>query len=401
MIRQFLYPFLLPNGLLCAALLFALTQVAFPKGWLPYLRLYPFAVVIIGLLLGWRFNRTRLVFAIGLLLVSDAIINYFRNGNQESLVFQLVALLLPLNMLMMSRFRERGILTLRSALWLTVLLAELLACGGLVLARPGLLQSWLAAPLVDLPRLQNMPLSQPLLLVNLLVLLLFAVRALRNPAAFEASFFWAHVVIFMGFCGIGGQPLRLYFASALLILIVGLLEHSHALAYRDELTGLPGRRALNEALDRLGSRYTLAMLDIDHFKKFNDTHGHDVGDQVLKMVAGKLAAVSGGKIYRYGGEEFSAIIPRQSVEQVMPYLERLRQAVENARFVPRGKDRPRKKPKTRPPRRKGQKYLKVTISIGAAEKDSRHETSEAVIKAADQALYRAKKAGRNRVWIAP
>ena len=60
------------------------------------------------------------------------------------------------------------------------------------------------------------------------------------------------------------------------------------MAYHDELTGLPGRRALNEALLRVGSRYAVAMVDVDHFKHFNDAYGHEVGDQVLRMVAAQL-----------------------------------------------------------------------------------------------------------------
>ena len=399
MIRKFIYPFLLPNGLLCAVALFALAQKNLPVELLPFLRVFPFAVVIIGLLLGWRFNRTRLIYAIALMLLVELSMVYFPVETTAQLVFQSAALLLPLNLLLVSWFRERGMLNLRGAFWLTVLLAELLTCGGLIHYRPTLIEFWLNYPLFDLPQLQALPLAQPLLLANGLVLLLFAARSLHNLAAFEASFFWAQLMILAGFSGLGSQPLRLYLASAGLILIMGILETSHSLAYRDELTGLPGRRALNEALAKLGSRYTLAMLDIDHFKKFNDTHGHDVGDQVLKMVAGKLAAVSGGgKVFRYGGEEFSVILPRRQIEDALPYLERLRQAVEDSRFVPRGKDRPKKKPKRRPTGgKKRENALKVTISIGAAERDAQLNTAAAVIKAADQALYRAKKAGRNQV----
>ena len=99
-----------------------------------------------------------------------------------------------------------------------------------------------------------------------------------------------------------------FMAAAGAILFISLLEESHSLAFRDTLTGLPGRRALEERLRSLGGRYTIAMVDIDHFKNFNDQHGHDVGDQVLKLVAARLAEVGGGgRAYRYGGEEFSVL----------------------------------------------------------------------------------------------
>lgn len=398
--RKILYPFLLPNGLLCAVALFALNQKYLPAELQSFLGVFPFAVVIIGVLLGWRFNRTRLVSAIGLLVLAELAVGYFGRGATGRLVFQSAALLLPLNLLLVSWFRERGVLNLRSAYWLIFLLGEIVLFGGLIHYKPTVLYSLLNNPLIQSPLLKALPLSQPVLIANGLVLLLFAVRSLRNLAAFEASFFWAQIVILAGFTGLGTQQLRLFLASSGLILIMGLLETSHSLAYRDELTGLPGRRALNEALAKLGNRYTLAMLDIDHFKKFNDTHGHDVGDQVLKMVAGKLASVGGGgKVFRFGGEEFSVIVPRRGAEECLPYLETLRQEVEKARFVPRSKDRPKKKPKKRPAVQKRHNALKVTISIGAAERGGHLSTADDVIKAADQALYRAKKAGRNQVCV--
>src|SRR5690606_29045997 len=105
-------------------------------------------------------------------------------------------------------------------------------------------------------------------------------------------------------------------------------------AYIDELTEIPGRRALVEDMQDPGSVFTLAMLDVDHFKKFNDTHGHEVGDHVLRMVAARIATVGeGGTAYRYGGEEFTVVFPGKTVEQVGHELERLRTLVENSPLV--------------------------------------------------------------------
>src|SRR3990167_5951921 len=97
-----------------------------------------------------------------------------------------------------------------------------------------------------------------------------------------------------------------FMAAAGAIMLVSLLQESHRLAFRDELTGLPSRRALEEGLHGLGPAHAIAMVDVDHFKKFNDTHGHDIGDQVLRLVAAQLRKIGGGgKAYRYGGEEFT------------------------------------------------------------------------------------------------
>lgn len=396
--RHFIYPFLLPNGLLCAIALFIFGQTQLPGEMQPFLQVFPFAVLVIGILLGWRFNRTRLIYAIGLLLLTEIVVGFFAEGVSADLFFQTTALLLPINLLLVSWFQERGLFNLRSALWLIFLSAEILVFAGLIRYQTALLDACLNIPVVNFPVFQDLPLSHPALFANGLVLLIFALRSLRNPAAFEASFFWAHIIICAGFLGMGPQPLRLFLAGAGLILIMGLMESSHSLAYRDELTGIPGRRALNEALAKLGSRYTLAMLDIDHFKKFNDTYGHDVGDQVLKMVARKLTSVSGGgKVFRFGGEEFAVIVPRRGSKETQPYLEELRRTVEDAGFIPRTQDRPKKKPKKLPKKRNRRKALKVTISIGAAERGGDLVTPDDVIKAADKALYQAKQAGRNQV----
>ncbi len=210
---------------------------------------------------------------------------------------------------------------------------------------------------------------------------------------------WALVGAFLALRG-GGSPLStaLYLAAAGLILVVSLIEESYALAYVDELTGLPGRRALNAALLKLGPRYTLAMVDIDHFKKLNDTHGHLVGDQVLRKVAAALARVTGGgHAFRYGGEEFAVIFPGCSVDETLPHLEGLRQSIEDSAFVVRAIDRPRRKPKKAIRARRPRKTLHVTASVGAAAPNGRVATPNQVLEAADSALYRAKRAGRNRV----
>src|SRR5207249_3136060 len=164
-----------------------------------------------------------------------------------------------------------------------------------------------------------------------------------------------------------------YFATSALLLIIAVVEASYHMAYQDGLTGLPARRALNEALLRLGSQYTVGMVDVDHFKRINDSHGHDVGDQVLKMVAAKLAQVGGGgRAYRYGGEEFAVLFPGKSAPECLAELEALRQVVEEAKFILRSRIRSkRKKEKILSDRGPGQR-VPVTVSIGVAEMHARH-----------------------------
>ncbi|NQZ23139.1 MAG: GGDEF domain-containing protein [Colwellia sp.] len=174
---------------------------------------------------------------------------------------------------------------------------------------------------------------------------------------------------------------------------------AYFLAYRDDLTALPSRRALNQLALSLGRKYTVAMLDIDHFKKFNDTYGHDIGDQVLKLVAAKIGKVKGGgKAFRYGGEEFTIVFPSKTIEQALPELEAVRQAIQDYKIVIR---QPQRKTKQQRSSKKGAKNadfktVNVTISIGVAIRADKQGFEQA-LKCSDQALYKAKKTGRNKV----
>lgn len=201
------------------------------------------------------------------------------------------------------------------------------------------------------------------------------------------------------------QPLELALmsAAALTSLCISLAHEGFHMAFRDELTGLPGRRALNERLQRMGRVYTLAMADVDHFKAFNDTHGHDVGDQVLRMVVSQLRRVpGGGQAYRYGGEEFTLVFPGKTAAEAMPHLETVRRAIEA--YQMRLRDKPARPTADQIGQRRrggrggrGARPLRVTVSIGVAERSDALRAPDAVIKAADQALYKAKDGGRNQV----
>ncbi|KRC73572.1 Response regulator PleD [compost metagenome] len=197
--------------------------------------------------------------------------------------------------------------------------------------------------------------------------------------------------------------LALMSAASLTALCISLAHEGFHMAFRDELTGLPGRRALNERLQRMGRVYTLAMADVDHFKAFNDTHGHDVGDQVLRMVASQLRRVpGGGHAYRYGGEEFTLVFPGKTAAEAMPHLETVRRAIEAYQMRLRDKPARPKADQIGQRRRnsrgsRGSRPLRVTVSIGVAERGDALRAPDAVIKAADQALYKAKDGGRNQV----
>ncbi len=223
----------------------------------------------------------------------------------------------------------------------------------------------------------------------------------KEPRPLDIGIAAALVAFFVG-CEFSRAPLAFgaFMSAAGVILLAAVLQESHRLAFRDELTNLPSRRALEERLSGLGPTYAIGMIDVDNFKLFNDAHGHHIGDQVLKLVAARLAAIEGGGTsYRYGGEEFCVLFSDRTLEQALPHLERLRKDIEDYRMAVRGGDRPKERVTgsrlraTRAP----EKTLSVTVSIGAAERDDTLIRPALVIRAADEALYRAKRAGRNRV----
>jgi diguanylate cyclase (GGDEF)-like protein len=220
------------------------------------------------------------------------------------------------------------------------------------------------------------------------------------------------------FGGVGLVP-SVYFAAAAFLLAGSIVETSYLLAYHDELTTLPSRRAFHDALLRLEAPYSIAMVDIDHFKRCNDTYGHDTGDQVLRMVASRLARVSGGgQAYRCGGEEFAILFSGKTTNDVIDHLEKLRADIEastlrlrgpDRRQEMRGPDRRNERPRGRGQtghairqlsRESSSNGLSVTASIGIATSRRENPSAEEVIQAADKALYRAKAAGRNRIETA-
>lgn len=399
----------LPEGLIVlAAAAFVRWGTALP--WAPLVvRYYPPVVLAAGLLLAWRFHRGRLLLALLALALADRAMHWLPAADPDATVagpvaVRLIALALPATLAVLAYASERGVLTAvgqRRLLWIVGVAGAVFV---LALAYPEDRAHVLDRALLAGPYLGWSPAGQVAAVGALAAVGAIAGRVLWRPDPIARGMLWAAVASFLAASAAAGGDAAaatratLYFATAGLVLAVSTVESAYAMAYRDELTGLPGRRALNEALQRVGDRYTVAMVDVDHFKQFNDRHGHDVGDQVLRMVAARLARVTGGgRAFRYGGEEFTVLFPERSVDESRPALEELRRAVAQSSFTLRGKDRPRKKPKTPRRRNTDPKQLSVTVSIGAAQPSGRAATPDAVVKEADRALYRAKEGGRNRV----
>jgi diguanylate cyclase (GGDEF)-like protein len=356
-------------------------------------------VFALGLLLSAAFRRSRIFLALFMLALADVTMVWlaprFPRPGTAHVVANCIAMLLPLNLVALSFAKERGVLTSPGLRKFGVIALQVFAVA--VIATPSNARAaiLLNVNIVRHRYTQWTNLPQLALVMFVLAAVVLLVRTAQRRRTVDTGLLWALVAAFLAlnFTHLRGV-FNLYVATAGLVLVVTVLETSYAMAYRDELTDLPGRRAFNEALAGLGSTYAIAMIDVDHFKKFNDKYGHEAGDQVLHKVAGKLATIQGGgSAFRYGGEEFAIVFAGRTLDEAFPHIERVRQSIADSPFVVRsGSDR-RKRAKTE--RRRGRAEITVTVSIGVAAAENGEMDPDHVLQAADKALYRAKAAGRN------
>ncbi len=422
--QRALKSFLLPGA---AVLLAAVVVIQTQPSSLPLAAVdfYYYAAFVGGILIAWRFHAGRIFCALAAVALAHRAMEFFSEGHIARsgpglVAFQAMAVLLPINFILLSVARERGLVLPAVMKPLTVLFVESVWVA--VICRPGVVSGpWLLRLAVTNPLMTAWTrLPQLSLLLYGTALVYFGVRYFLDHKPVESGLFWSLAATLLGMHAGGvGKLGSAYFATAGVILASSIIENSYVLAYHDELTGLPSRRAFQEAMLHLEPPYAIAVVDIDHFKAFNDNYGHDAGDQVLRMVASRLAQVSGGgEAYRVGGEEFNILFPDKSMRQAAVHLESLRETISTSTFRvrglterrkdARGPDRrtadTKKRRRTIDSRQRKLQFpdheLSVTVSIGVAEPTARMKESEKVIEAADQALYRAKHAGRNRVETA-
>lgn len=409
---------LVPGGVLILAVALVVST-----GWvtltLPAISFLYYCALIGGMLVAWRFHSSRIFFALVVLFLAQEAIAL---GGQASpgtagwTAVQGASILVPLDFVLIALMQERGFTVAAMAPVSLFLFVESVIVA--VLCRAAVALPSLPGRAHHLVNAFSLPgYALPVFAAAGLFLL---VRFLLTRKTVDSALLWAlsAFFLFLRFTGTT-RVSTLYLATSACILAASIIENSYLLAYHDELTTLPSRRAFNDALVRLQSPYSIAVVDIDHFKRFNDTYGHDTGDQVLRLVAMGLSRVTGGgQAYRCGGEEFNILFPGKTTSEVVEHLEQLRAAIESSEFrmrssdrrqTPRGPDR--RNDRTRGRARKGQAIrelmqekpqapLSVTVSIGVATSAKEESDPALVLQAADKALYRAKANGRNRVETA-
>jgi len=367
--------------------------------WL--LRSGPYALFAMGLLLSFGFNRARMFFALSAFaLVHAALDISVLRGAGEARLVAMLAILLPLNLGLFSVSRERGIMSASGTVKIVFLLLQSIAVVSVLRFGEPHWLGWLEGDWLP-QAMHGFGLAPAGMLSFCVIATGFAGFTLIRGRVEDYAFLIATVAAYAAFHQrTMSTAYTTNISAAAIVLAAAVIMVSYLMAYRDELTGLPGRRALNERLAALGRRYVIAMVDVDHFKKFNDKYGHEVGDQVLKMVAGQLRKVGGGgRAYRYGGEEFTVLFNATALAEALPHLEACRAAIAGYRMALRGVNRPKRDRRRarRPGRANPSESVSVTVSVGAAERSEQHASTERVLKAADAMLYRAKRLGRNRV----
>jgi len=375
-----------------------------PPVWQEILPWLPYAAIAAGMFLSLNFHRGRAFFVLLMLTCFYwSCATFLRDGLTDfraRMVFQALSLLLPIDILLFCFMRERGVFSLGGRLRIAFLAAQAGLVAWLIRYNYTGIEQFLSRKFVASPLLDRLGIPQLSLLIFSVAALLMVLRILFRQSPVDSGFFGALAAVAFVCSRQGAPDVTLAFVTAAgLILTLTVLQDTYNMAFRDDLTGLPSRRALNEQLAGMGRSYVVAMVDVDHFKRFNDTYGHDVGDQVLKMVATKIEGVKGGgKAYRYGGEEFTIIFPRKGMAETLPHLEELRKTIAGYRLWLRNPDRPKKAGEGEKRRTGGggETAVSVTVSIGVAESEEGHTPAE-IVRDADKALYRAKHKGRNMV----
>lgn len=351
------------------------------------------AILVVGLAL--HFSRSHVFFYALLVIVTNVVLGLELADSRMG--YAMLSGLVPFLLVLLTLFPDRGVITLRAIPMHLALVASLMFAIAMVQLQPAwlshlLFSDWLPARYFDWTRQ-----PQSIVFVSVVLMIAMLIVTSARPST-QTSAGLGVLLMLIAQLHFGGtdRSLNVFGSIALLMCLYAVLQESWRMAYLDELTELPGRRALREKLQKIGGTYAVSMLDVDHFKKFNDNYGHDAGDAVLRMIAAQLKKVTGGgAAFRYGGEEFTIVFNGKSAEEVIPHLDALRESIATTPFVVNRASRRSNDRKSNNKTIKA-RSVQVTISVGVADSSTPGLPWD-VLKRADKALYKAKSKGRNRV----
>ncbi|ENX3946983.1 GGDEF domain-containing protein [Photobacterium damselae subsp. damselae] len=371
------------------------------------LQVLPFVVLALVIILSQPFNQGRIgIIAILMLesyfLILNCLQQPLANGNTR-LIYILLSALLPLNLLLLHIVPEKRLLSRCGFAMLIFNMVQIALSIAIVWLYDGsALSDWWYAVFYSYNNISPLPII--LLLLNIALICSSASAILKRNQRTDQAIYICLLFSFITLAWFDNPFISsMSYSCAAILLLSSLITSTHELVYIDPLTTIPGRRALDTELKYLGRTYTLAMMDVDNFKDFNDLYGHETGDEVLRLVAQISQKISGvGKVFRYGGEEFTLLFKGKNINEVQSQLEYVREEIACYDLVLRDHDnRPLSALQGRLKRQHNDlepNAVHITVSIGVADSYSA-PTPNDVLNLADIALYNAKDDGRNQVSV--
>ncbi len=395
---------LFPGGLVFLLAIGFLRPQGLPM-WLqqPVIAL-PYIVLTFGLIFGWYFTSSRMILSLLVLALADRTLVLFPSTDADQAVpsptiVAVSAFLVPLNLLAFSILKEDSLSTIRGVMRVLLVLAQPFLLLWLCLPDQHDLASSFTREYMPSRYTDWTPIPQPALCAFAIALLMHFIRFALHRDPLEGGAIWALVAVFAAYhtSRYGWQPTNFFMTSGL-ILFVTLLQSFYQRTYRDELTGIPGRLAYDEAIGQLGEKFSVAVIGIDQLTQYANTHGKSVSEQILKLVAPRVQATcSSGQIFRTTGEELTVLFPGKSTTEALSTLEGIRKTIEAIDYFLRRRDRVWETQRGSTKAGSRDRALPITLSIGVAEKLTDSMTLTLVIKSAYRALYEAKGTGGNVV----
>lgn len=387
-----------------------------------FMNVAPYFVFLLGGFLAIQLHQLKIALISVLMMTSYFFLSFDFSSTPLSITLikkaQVLSVTIPFSSILLLGLSEGKLFSKNGLLGLLLIFVPLSLFIADLKNKSSIIQSSYLVPIFPYLSRWNLPqISLVLVAIYILFILMLQTKRLRDTYfclligliplfalfewVFDWSFYYSEILEQKGIQFIHFQSI-IYFTLSL-ILFYGVVRLYWAKIYIDELTEIPNRRSFNENLDRLGSQYIIAMIDIDHFKRFNDNYGHEQGDHVLRLVASHLDSKTHSKAFRYGGEEFCVILEKKSQKEATKLLEKTRSELAERYFALRKSENLRKKTskKDRGKAQSSPKKIQITISIGVSQKTkSSPKSPKEVLKKADEALYLAKKKGRNQtVWM--
>jgi diguanylate cyclase (GGDEF)-like protein len=363
--------------------------------------IYPLIVIGAGLLVGLLFKRMWLMLVILALAVADRALFYFAANtavNMEGgrLIYQAISFLLPFNLCVFAFMKRKGDMTWQSIWFLGGILIQGCAVAFIYQYQSLGFGAFLEYSSTKWGLLQGIPLSQLALFAFGIAFAYYLFLYIRTRGVIERAFCWALISIF---CALGlskiGPVSSIYFSTAGLIFVISVIENIYVEGFQDELTDLPTIKSMLGILSQLDRGYTVALIEVDHFKRLKENHGRGVSKEVLRSVGLKLTtAAGGGKPFRYGSEQFAVVFPGMFLSDALPHMEELRQTIRKPGPILIDQKSRRKKPKRVEVLAN---KIQVKVSIGVAERKDLDMTPRQAINNAEKALLTAKSEGQDRM----